>query len=159
MKEERKILNKKVTLFIQNFDDSLSARLGYDFEYNFDKERVQFPIAITDRHDVHFAEFIKKVFNYDVPNVYMMSLLHELGHHFTGYDFSDEDEEHYLERVDDISQKLIDDPNNKQIHFEYYSLPQEIAATAWAVNTYKEYEEWINQEWKKIERALKKCRG
>lgn len=155
MREERKVLNKKVSLFVQSFDESLIAKLGTDFEYNFEKERVQFPLAIDDVHDAYFTEFIKKVFDYDVPNAYMMSLLHELGHHFTGFDFDDEDEEHYLTKVEEIQNKMLDNEDNKQLHFEYYSLPQEIAATAWAVNVYRNNEKDIKKAWKKIKKALK----
>ena len=154
MKEERKILNKKVSLFVQRFDTDLKAKLGYDFEYNFEKERVQFPLTIDSEHDTNFTEFIQKVFNYDVKNAFMMSLLHELGHHFTGFDFSSEDEEYYIERVEDIQDRLYKDPNNKYIHFEYYSLPQELAATAWAVDYYRNNEKEIRREWKKIKKAL-----
>ena len=154
MREERKILNKKVTLFVQNFDEDLKAKLGYDFEYNFEKERVQFPLASDSIHDDYFSEFISKVFQYDVPNPYMMSLLHEIGHHFTGFDFSDEDEEYYLQKVEEISNRLFNDSNNKQIYFEYYSLPQEVAATAWAVDFYRNNEKKIRKAWKEIEKAL-----
>jgi hypothetical protein len=154
MKEERKILNKKVTLFVQSFDEDLTAKLGIDFEYSFEKERVQFPLDVDDIHDIYFVDFINKVFGYKVKNVYMMSLLHELGHHFTGFDFDDEEEEHYLKRIKKISKQLSKNPEDRMSYFEYYSLPQEIAATAWAVNYYRNNEKEIRREWKKIKKAL-----
>lgn len=155
-KKDKKKLNKKVTAFVHLFDDDVIARLGEDFEYNFEKERVQFPLEITDRHDEQFKIFIKKVFGYDVPNTYMMSLLHELGHHFTGDRFTEEDEEIYLEKNEDIHGRLLEPSCGDQPYFDYYALPQEMAATAWAVEVYRNNEKAIQKEWKKIKKALVK---
>lgn len=156
MKKDKKKLNKKVTAFVKLFDDSVIAKLGDEFEYSFEKERVQFPLEVTDRHDEEFKIFIKKIFGYDVPNVFMMSLLRELGHHFTGDRFTEEDEEIYTAKNEEISQQLLNEENGEQPYFDYYALPQEMAATAWAVEVYRNNEKAIKKEWEKIKKALER---
>lgn len=155
-KKDKKKLNKKVTAFVKLFDDGVIAKLGKEFEYSFEKERVLFPLEVTDRHDEQFSIFIKKMFGYDVPNTFMMSLLHELGHHFTGERFSEEDEELYLVRNEEISERLLEPDCGDQPYYDYYALPQEMAATAWAVDVYRNNEKAIQKEWKKIKKALTK---
>lgn len=154
MSKRKKVLNKKVTAFCKQFNSDLKARLGEDFEYSFEKERVQFPLEVTEQHDKLFKIFIKKIFDYDVPNVFMMSLLHEMGHHFTGENFTEEDEALYLERNAEITERIMNDEGD-QPFYDYYALPQEMAATHWAVDVYRNNEKAINKAWKQIKKALK----
>lgn len=112
--------------------------------------------AIVSRKLVHFGilrdnvsddDFIKNLYK-SYPNAvvlpaYMYSLLHEIGHIKTPMAMKRDD--------DKLRQKLMDKGDN----FEYFQLPAEQAATAWAVR-YARKNTWMTKRMaRRIENAMR----
>ena len=76
----KKKLNKIISAQLAPFGIS-KARLSDTFAYHFDKQKIDFKISL-DIEDAFFSVFIKERFNYDDKgNEFVISLLHEVGHH------------------------------------------------------------------------------
>lgn len=107
-----------------------------DFSYDPEDERVYFSIAVSERADRLFKEYVKKTFHFEIPNIFMLSLLHEVGHFFTFHTFS----KMRLETAHE-AKKLIEEAleidNCDEIYSLYFDLSIEKVATAWAVDYYK----------------------
>lgn len=75
-------------------------------------------------------------------NHFMWALLHEVGHHMTEDDFDEEEK-------DRINKKRWRVMKTQAIH-PYYKLPDEWAATEWAVTYANTHAEEVKNLWKKI---------
>lgn len=79
-------------------------------------------------------------------NVFMWSLLHEIGHHHTYYDFTEDEIDRFTKKVHRIEKTKSSKP--------YYDLPYERAATEWAVNYANTHQKEVLELWEKIKDAL-----
>lgn len=125
---------KKLKQWLKKNDfGDCNIKNGKDFEYNYENSTIY----CGDYESIMEAEptFIKLcnrygVGDYDMPT---MTILHELGHHNTGYDFSN-----LSNIIDIILRRLIDiipcyNILEQQIcYWCYQRIPQERAATKWA---------------------------
>ena len=134
-------------------------RLAEDYGYYITDDTIEYRITEGHIEDKWFNQFIKERFNYKVKNTFIFSILHEIGHLNTLaeirecdilYDFCENEK-------DRIRQEMNEAENIKQskkLEWQYFNLPDEIAATAWAVDYAKENEEELAEIWKLIETAL-----
>lgn len=125
----------------------VTSFLGKEFAYHPVTEEVQFTVFMTERIDRLFAKFISDTFNYKVTDMFLISILHEVGHHVTLDDFEDEELNDEWKRKSRIEWEL-DDSNYDEKMMEYFNLPSERAATAWAVSYMRAHEEEINRRWR-----------
>lgn len=142
-----KKLNSHMNKVLKPF--GLKSALGKDFSYNVITEIVQYAIVVDEDQNNFFSEFIEKNFDYKVTDIFLVSLLHEVGHHFTVDDFDD------AEWGFDHTQKVfiensINEDNYREKSFEYFSLPTEFAATAWAIEYLKNHEEEMYRRWNEM---------
>lgn len=119
---------------------------------------ISFSITESD-YDKFILQFVEEQFNYTCINAFMLSLLHEVGHHKTFKDISQEENTYCDDIKVTLSNKLeaLDNPSFedlKPIRVEYLLLPDEYKATEWAVNYIKENEELVARMWNVIENAL-----
>ena len=150
----KKALNKTVSTVLAPFGIS-KAVLSDSYCYMWEKEIVEFSI-MSDIEDDWFNEFINERFGYEVQHNFVISLLHEVGHHFTYNDVdgsvlafcSDE-----KERID-VEMEDADEVRSKELEWQYFNLPDEIVATAWAVKFAKENPEKIEEMWATLRKAL-----
>ena len=68
-------------------------------------------------------------------NLFVWCVLHELGHHATQDDFDDEE----MARIEKKRARVV----KTKAHHTYYNLPDEVAATTWAVNYANEHREEV----------------
>lgn len=142
---------KKLTSHMDKFlkPFGLKSCLGADFSYHTITETIQFCLAIDENQNDFFVEFIEKNFDYKVRDIFLVSLLHEVGHHFTLEDFDDEEwNDDHLKKV--FIEATITEENYKEKSFQYFSLPIEFAATAWAIDYLKSHEKEVNRKWKEM---------
>ena len=107
--------------------------------------------------DIWFTEFIKERFNYDVRYPFVMSLLHEVGHHKNNDDVVGEVYDFCLAEKERIMYETMatdDEETAKALTWQYFNLPDEIMATAWAVNYARKHPKKIKKKWKKMRSAL-----
>lgn len=138
-------LTAQMNQFLRPF--GVTSVLGPDFCYDPNSEKVQFTITMEEEADKMFFYFISETFNYKVKDLFLLSLLHEVGHHVTLDDF--EDEEISADRK--IKNRIafeIDNDNYESKLLEYFNLPTEYAATAWAVSYMRAHEKEICKHWR-----------
>lgn len=80
-----------------------------------------------------WKKFLKETFNFNLTNenVFTMSILHELGHHYTVGLFSDE------EWTEQATEKCLENVPDDEYYQAYFNLPIEKIATAFAVSAYR----------------------
>ena len=143
-------LNKAISKELKPFGIS-SANLSDEYAYYFEDESVSFKLtsAVEDRW---FNEFVAERFNYvcDVP--FVLSLLHEIGHHKANdeiegaiYDFCMAEKERISEEM-----QTANADQSKALEWQYFNLPDEIMATQWAVNYAKKHPKKIQNMWKRM---------
>lgn len=128
-------------LLVEMVDDFLEpfgvdSDFSSDFSYDPEDDRVYFTIAISERADRLFKDYISTRFDFDVPNIFVMSLLHEVGHAYTLYTFSKKRINADHEAKELIEQALEMDDSD-EIYSLYFDLDIERVATSWAVDYYK----------------------
>lgn len=141
---------------VDEFLEPFGCDSDYDNDFFYDKSEntVYFSIIVSERADRLFKEYVKKTFHFSTPNVFMMSLLHEVGHAYTLGNFSrtalktDMDAKAMLE--DALSMK-----DDDELFSMYFDLEVEKAATAWAVDYYKANTERCEQFYAKFLKILK----
>ena len=119
---------------------------------------ISFSIIESD-FDTFILQFAEEQFNYTCINAFMLSLFHEIGHHKTLQNVSDEENAYCNDMKIIINNKIeaLSNPSFedlKPFRVEYLLLPDEYKATEWAVNYIKENEEAVAQMWEKIKNAL-----
>lgn len=140
-------LNKAISKELKPFGIS-SANLSDEYAYYFEDESVTFKLtsAVEDRW---FNEFVTERFNYicDVP--FVLSLLHEIGHHKANdeiegaiYDFCIAEKERITKKM-----QTANADQSKVLEWQYFNLPDEIMATQWAVNYAKKHPKKIQKMW------------
>lgn len=137
--------------FLEPF--GLDSELDSDFGYDSEDERVYFSILYTERSDRLFKQYIQKEFNFDPPNLFMISLLHEVGHAYTLPTFSKT-----IIKATNKAKKLIEKELEKNdsdtIYSSYFDLSIEKVATAWAVDYYKSNKTRCDEFYSRFEKTL-----
>lgn len=108
-----------------------------DFSYDPEDERVYFSIAVSERGDRLFKSYIEKTFHFNVPHIFMISLLHEVGHFFTLHTFSKMRLE-AAHSAKNLIEEALEMDDDDDIYSLYFDLSIEKVATAWAVDYYRE---------------------
>lgn len=134
--------------------------LDSDFSYDSEDDRVYFSIIVSERSDRLFKQYISNEFHFDVSNIFIISLLHEVGHAQTLWQFSQKQIQS-AHRAKKSIEKKLEKNNSDEIYSQYFDLSIEKAATAWAVNYYKNnkarcdefyslFEKTLHEEFKRI---------
>ena len=147
-------LNRELSKIVKPFDIKGMVN-GEDFSWIRDLNVITYTLKTGTFHDEWFVEYIKDRFDYDVENVFIITILHEIGHYKTDEEigdalgaYCDQDKE----RISDIiSNTDVTEEEEKRLNWQYFNLPDEFAATAWAV---EENPEYIKEMWDKIEKVL-----
>jgi hypothetical protein len=130
-----------------------------EWMYDTNKNEINYTLLDNRLEDRWFLKFVKERFGYKPKNSFLLSLFHELGHHFTYDDIIENDtlgEFCYNEknRIDKEMKATKNEKLQKKLEWQYFSLPDEIIATAWAVDYMKNHEEEIEQMWERINKAI-----
>lgn len=154
-----KKLNKAISApLIKNFGIS-KAICSDDFQYSFANETIYFKITEGTIEDNLFNEFIAERFGLEVSNTFIISMLHEVGHHKANdeiegaiYDFCIAEKE----RIEEEMREAVTYEDVKALEFQYFNLPDEIMATQWAVNYIKNHPKKVTEMWAIWNKAFKK---
>lgn len=145
-----KKLNHYFTRFVKSIDADLSAEMGIEFDYVFTKNLVHYSLVVTQFQNDLWENFLKETFDFELKNnVFLMSLLHEIGHHETMESLVD-----YWE-IDETEKEVIQEKINNGIdghkpYYDYFGLPLEYIATEWAVNYYLNNQERLDKQFNKL---------
>lgn len=141
---------------VDEFLSPFGCDSDFDSDFSFDPEddRVYFSVIVAERADRLFKEYVAKTFNYSIPNIFMLSLLHEVGHFFTLYTFSKE-EIKKARKVKKHIEKELEKNNSDEVYSRYFDLSIEKVATEWAINYYKENTKRCEDFYSKFLQTLK----
>lgn len=152
----KKKLNKAITKLVKPFGIS-KAKLGTEFAYYFTDEHIEFQMTCGDWSDEMFDKFLEKEFGLVNPYPFVLSVLHEVGHHYTEDEF-DEIYSSLVDEKDRIGQLIreggLSEAVKEELEFQYFRLPDEYAATKWAVNYFTQHREECDKMYKKACKAL-----
>lgn len=112
------------------------------FAYSPNEPLITFCLDEATEDNRIWKEYLQETFNFKLTaeNVFLMSVLHELGHHATFPNFTIE------EWKEQASEKCLEDQKfetEKEYFAAYYNLPIEIAATTWAIKMYNEHRPYM----------------
>lgn len=150
-------LNKAISATLAPFGIA-KAKLSDTYSYSYDTESVTYKITENEIEDIWFIEFIEERFNYKVKYPFVMSLLHEVGHHNANDEIEGAMLDFCLAEKKRISEEMetADDKRSKELEWQYFNLPDEIMATAWAVDYAKNNPDIIEQMWGEMREAFYK---
>lgn len=114
-----------------------TIQYGNCFAYHPQEKTITFSLGADDAEDCHeWKEFLAKKFNFSLTkeNIFTLSILHELGHHFTIELFSDDEwnfqaTEEYLRNINDYHERSQ----------AYFNMPIELLATQFAIDIYRNH--------------------
>lgn len=131
----KKKLNSAILKELQPFGIA-SAQLTNEYSYLPATYGITYGIELPTEYQ-WLIEFIEKRFDYVCSNPFVLLFLHELGHHNTiasiSYgvqQFCDNEKIRISEEMENTKSKK----RMKALEFQYFNLPDEIMATAWAVD-------------------------
>lgn len=148
-------LNKAISAQLAPFGIS-GATLTDEYAYYFDDESVTYKITENEVADEWFREFVKERFDFDVKYPFVFSLLHEVGHHETDDDVDGGLYEFCAEEKERIHKEMqtADAERSKVLEWQYFNLPDEIIATAWAVRYCRKHPKKVKKMWAEMLIAL-----
>lgn len=102
------------------------------FSYEPEDEVITFTFEENHDSNVEWKKFLKEKFNFTLTteNIFAMSILHELGHHYTVNLFSDE------VWTSEATEECLGDLTGTEREWAYFNMSTELAATDWAVSVY-----------------------
>jgi hypothetical protein len=131
--------------------------LGTEYSYSFEQNDIMFKLELTYEDEL-FSDFMRERFDYDDTGIeFLISLLHEVGHSKANdeiegsiYEFCEAEKC----RISEAMNKATTKEEVKKLEFEYFNLPDEIMATAWAVNYAKQHPLEIQIMWAVMREAI-----
>ena len=154
-KKMRKRLNMAVTKEVKKFDID-KARLDDDFAFYYFDNVITFKLDSDDFEDKLFLDFAKERFNFTTDCPFILFLLHEIGHSMTENDIVGAVNDFCLSERQRILDAVNDNPTEEEkikLNFEYFSLPDEILATAWAIDYMRNHKKKIKKMRERLENA------
>lgn len=128
------ILVSLVDEFLKPF--GVNSDFSSDFSYDPENNKVYFSIMVSERADRLFKQYVSSHFHFETPSIFMLSLLHEVGHAYTLPTLSK-----MRIKIDhqakEAIEEMLDADDDDEIYSLYFDLGIEKVATAWAVDYYK----------------------
>lgn len=132
----------------------LTCFYGTNFSYYYLDNTVEFSL-LNDADSWNFEHFCRKKAPDINADSFLYSLFHEIGHAETGDDISEMDANFSRDEKDRLTKELnlgkIDISVANKI---YYNLPDEIAATEWALDYMRNNQKEVKELWDKIQPIL-----
>ena len=146
-------LDKVVNDFVSQF--GCTAELGTDFNYCYETERLQYSLLMSAVANETFMKFICE--NHPeaariTDNIFIWSLLHEIGHHETWRLWSDTEQAEFdetKELIDALSMCCEDEEEYAKYCTAYCYILDECVATAWAADYIYFHEKELREFWEK----------
>lgn len=152
-KELNTIIKNELKVF-----GNFKVKFGNEFCYDYESDTITYDVkpALTD---ALFSQFLLDRFDYVDKYPFVMSLLHEIGHAKNNDDIDGDVYafclgEKYKIQIAINNADDTDDARIKNLYYRYFSLPDEIMATAWAVNYVKKNKKQIKEMNKIITQAV-----
>jgi hypothetical protein len=152
-----KKLNKAIKAEVAKFGIE-KISMG-DWEWRMDNHSIEYTLLENRMEDIFFLKFVKERFGYKPLNSFMLSLFHEIGHNMTYEDLMESDVIYDFcqaekNRIEKEMASIETKKQAKKLEYQYFNLPDEIVATAWAVDYMETHEEEIMGMWERIKKEI-----
>ena len=148
-------LNNTLKNIFKEFNISEFYSAEDEFECEFEDRKIGYTLVENLPHNNYYVEFVKKNFHYEPIVPFMLFIFHEIGHLYTtNATLSAYSEKRRTELYEKMGTPDLPNGQFKCYEFEYFRLPEEIVATAWAVEYMSTHEEEVLELWKKVYNAL-----
>ena len=149
-------LNEVLNEFLAEFD--LTAEFDTDFYYAWEDHKVGYSLMVTDFASRTFQAFVQSLCPQIKCDTFLLSFMHEIGHHHTIDDFSDMEYSRELASKQRINNLLAADDltilGKEMLFNEYFNLDIEKVATEWAIDYMINNQEKIRSFWDKFTDAI-----
>ena len=131
------------------FPFELECDFAEDFGYYPIHNLISISLITIDRSSKNFLSFVNKEFKEVKADIFLWSLLHEIGHHET-WDLLTDNE---LELSAALKEAITNNENitDNGRDLIYFYTPDEYAATEWAANYMIENSQEIKEFWEKLQ--------
>lgn len=142
--------------FLAEFE--LTATPSADFYYSYGDSQIGYALAVTEFADTCYQNYVRELCPQLKCDTFLLSFLHELGHHHTIDDF--DDNAYAVQEVKKIwiNRKLasptLTEERKIELYNEYFELDIEKVATVWAINFIASNEDKVRVFWKKAAAAI-----
>ena len=119
--------------FVNSIDSEIKVGFDNDFCVNLSEKKIYIEDYEHPENEKLIKNFVKNKFNITM-DPFLIGVLHEVGHLIT-YDPQLDEERIVLQSLLSL---CYDKTQHKKYAEAYYSIPAELAATAWAVQYYKD---------------------
>lgn len=150
LKGDEKV-TKVINTFLKQF--GLTCKLGNDFAYYPGDDLITYAFAYVDIDAEGFMRSIERLNPQVKADIFLWSLLHEVGHHETIDMLTDKEN-----RACDKAKKKL---NKRSLRGEivdldeYYDMLDERLATEWAVDYANRHPKTLEKTWEIISRAIR----
>ena len=126
-------LERVVNEYLDLFD--CQGRMELDFAYYYESETVAWSIFMADTSDRCFNRFVNERYPHIEADIFLWSLLHEVGHHCTHHLISNRDYE-ISEVLKEVAEERLasGEIDEYQCYVYYFTAPEELEATSWAAD-------------------------
>ena len=141
--------------FLEDFE--VTAEIGADFCYLWDKNVIKVSLAVPDFGAKMFMEDFHKRAPEIKIDCFLISFLHELGHCETVDELTDEEEAECLRKrtiLNDAIRETTDEIKRAEMYKEYFAMTDEYLATEWAIDYIRNNVETVAELWAKLQKAI-----
>lgn len=153
-------LNNILNNFLEPFE--CYAELDTDFGYYYASNRITYSLVVSDNMDRFFLDFAKSLNPSLTCDIFLLSLLHEIGHEETLDELDDstiaycQDEKTRINMQYTFAELDKDEDKMRAAANEYFNLPDEKIATEWAIDYMVNNQAEISSLWFKIAQQISK---
>ena len=155
-----KKLNKAIAEPLKDrFGISYAEMCNGEFFYSFEDNSIGWTLIEKGYGAEDFNNFIAERFGYTVTCPFVISLLHEVGHAKNNddidgavYDFCTKEKD----RIADAVYEATDREEIRKLNYQYFNLPDEIMATAWAIEYATKHPRIVKKMWSDMWGAILK---
>jgi hypothetical protein len=124
--------NALIRLVEKFIDHDCTVKILKQFCYQPENKVIGISLIEDNSSNSEWAKYLKDTFNFTLTqeNLFAMSILHELGHHYT-VDYFENDE-----WIEQATEKALGDLTGSARQQAYFNLPIEKVATEFAVKVY-----------------------
>jgi len=129
-------LSKLISKFIEG---DCEVQYELDGFYYYDEGIIGYTLAPQSKEDAIWEQYLKDKYNFIVnkTNLFTMSILHELGHHYTLEYLPKEEQERDI--VSELLAKRDRKYTEDELQIAYFDTIRESMATEWAIAYYKAF--------------------
>lgn len=142
-----KVIDNVLNRFLQDNDFDCTTTMSTDFFYYWEEELITYSIVVSERMDRMFLDFAKRKGLKVDCGIFLLSFFHELGHHLTIDNLTDEEDE----ECEAIKETLTDNDADCE---KYFSVLDEWLATSWAIDYINNNTEQIRQLAEDVQTAI-----